>query len=116
MTSLIDVIFLLLLFFMLSSTFSKYSEVELSNGAGESASSDKSVLFLQLGATTVRLNANETTLAGLNDEPHLQNLDPLNPRILLVSMHDDVSAQRLTDFLVAMRAVKGVEPTLLGRP
>ena len=116
MTSLIDVIFLLLLFFMLSSTFSKYSEVELSNGTGEGSSSDKSILFLQLGATTLRLNANQTTLVGLKNEPRLQNLDPLNPHILLVSMQDDVSAQRLTDFLVAMRAVKGVEPTLLGRP
>ena len=29
MTSLIDVIFLLLLFFMLSSTFSRFAEVEL---------------------------------------------------------------------------------------
>ena len=32
MTSLIDVIFLLLLFFMLSSTFSKFSEIELTAG------------------------------------------------------------------------------------
>ena len=32
MTSLIDVIFLLLLFFMLSSTFSRFAEVEISAG------------------------------------------------------------------------------------
>ena len=40
MTSLIDVIFLLLLFFMLTSTFSKFSEVEL---AAE-GTSDEAVL------------------------------------------------------------------------
>ena len=37
MTSLIDVIFLLLLFFMLTSTFSKFAEIELAaatSGAG----------------------------------------------------------------------------------
>jgi biopolymer transport protein ExbD len=34
MTSLIDVIFLLLLFFMLSSTFSRFGEVELTAAAG----------------------------------------------------------------------------------
>src|SRR5690606_37876251 len=39
LTSLIDVIFLLLLFFMLSSTFSRFSEIELQGGrAGASAS------------------------------------------------------------------------------
>ncbi len=37
MTSLIDVIFLLRLFFMLSSTFSRFAEVELT-AAGASAS------------------------------------------------------------------------------
>ncbi|WP_367714863.1 biopolymer transporter ExbD [Nitratireductor sp. GISD-1A_MAKvit] len=34
LTSLIDVIFLLLLFFMLSSTFTRFASVEISGGAG----------------------------------------------------------------------------------
>ena len=63
MTSLIDVIFLLLLFFMLSSTFSKFSEVELSGTAGAGGqASDRPPLFLQLGVETLRLNAAESEL------------------------------------------------------
>ena len=115
MTSLIDVIFLLLLFFMLSSTFSKFSEVELASGAGGGTPTDKPPLFLQLGAETLRLNATETTLSTLTNASPFQGLDPSAPHVLLVSMQEDVTAQRLTDLLVALRAVKGVEPTILGR-
>ncbi|WP_319529806.1 biopolymer transporter ExbD [uncultured Cohaesibacter sp.] len=44
LTSLIDVIFLLLLFFMLSSTFSKYSQLDLgvSQVSGAAVVSDQS--------------------------------------------------------------------------
>ena len=49
MTSLIDVIFLLLLFFMLSSTFSRFAEVEISAAAGGAAApSDTPPAFLRL--------------------------------------------------------------------
>lgn len=115
MTSLIDVIFLLLLFFMLSSTFSKFSEVELASGAGGGTPSDNPPLFLQLGPETLRLNATETTISNLTNAPYFQDLDPSAPRTLLVSMQKDVTAQRLTDLLVALRTLKGVEPTILGR-
>ena len=61
MTSLIDVIFLLLLFFMLTSTFSKFSEVPLAAaGSGAVAqASDAKPVFLQLGPDTLRLNGDE---------------------------------------------------------
>ena len=66
MTSLIDVIFLLLLFFMLSSTFSKFAEVELTaGGAGAATSSTARPLFLQLGPETARLNSAELALEAL---------------------------------------------------
>ncbi len=46
MTSLIDVIFLLLLFFMLSSTFTRYASVDLSGGASAQAVNDSAPQLL----------------------------------------------------------------------
>ena len=45
-----------------------------------------------------------------------QELNPDAPRVLLISMQDEVSAQRLTDLLVVLRGVQGIDPTVLGRP
>lgn len=66
MTSLIDVIFLLLLFFMLTSTFSKFLEVELStSGAGTVAQNDSPPMFLQLTPQDLRLNGTVVAMAAL---------------------------------------------------
>ena len=56
MTSLIDVIFLLLLFFMLTSTFTRFSEVELTAaGSGTPPQAPtEAPLFLRLGAETAQ--------------------------------------------------------------
>jgi biopolymer transport protein ExbD len=112
MTSLIDVIFLLLLFFMLSSTFSRFSEVELSAASGGAAPrADIKPLFLQLGAEDLTLNGDPLDLAGL-----VAALPPEadSPVPLLISLRGGVTAQRLTDLLVALRGAPGVAPTVLG--
>lgn len=50
LTSLIDIIFLLLLFFMLSSTFTRFAEVEVSGGrAGAAASSEGPDVLIRIG-------------------------------------------------------------------
>ena len=114
MTSLIDVIFLLLLFFMLSSTFSKFSEVELSAATrGAVEPSDIPPLFLQLRADDVRLNGDAMPLAGLaaalTGRPEGEV-----PQPLLISMRGGITSQRLTDLLVVLRGVPGIVPTVLG--
>jgi len=106
LTSLIDVIFLLLLFFMLSSTFSQFSEVPLvTAGAGQGAAPDTPQVFVQLRADAVRVNAREVTLDGLPGA-----LAPLieGDTRALVSPAADVSAQRLTDLLLALRGIAGL--------
>ena len=105
MTALIDVIFLLLLFFMLSSTFSRFAEVELAAaGTGTPlAASDKPALFLQLGPEWLTLNGTSQQLDTLTL--------PDGPNRLLVALKPGVSAQRLTDLLVALRRFGGVECT-----
>ncbi len=113
MTSLIDVIFLLLLFFMLSSTFSKFSEVELSAAAdGAVEARDIPPLFLQLRADDVRLNGDAMPLEGLSAALKGRPKGAA-PQSLLIAMRDGITSQRLTDLLVVLRSVPGIAPTVL---
>ncbi|WP_080456320.1 biopolymer transporter ExbD [Roseovarius sp. A-2] len=114
MTSLIDVIFLLLLFFMLSSTFSRFGEVELSTAsAGSAGSSDVERSFLQLGEETLRVNGQDVGLTGLPER--FADMSPEADRLqVIVSMADDVTAQRLTDLLVVLRGIDRLSISVLG--
>lgn len=107
LTSLIDVIFLLLLFFMLTSTFSTFGEIELSQAtSGPAATGTPSErLFVQLGAERLVLNGAPVTL----DELAVQ----LETGQVLVSLDDDTSAQRLVDLLVRLRGREGLSVTVL---
>ncbi|THH35150.1 biopolymer transporter ExbD [Aliishimia ponticola] len=112
MTSLIDVIFLLLLFFMLTSTFSNFAEVELAAaGSGAAQPSDAPPLFLQLGAEDLRLNGEAVALDALAGTPLAEVEDGT---VLLVSLGTEVTSQRLTDLLVALRAMPALRVTVLG--
>ncbi len=107
MTPLIDVIFLLLLFFMLSSTFSRFGEIELTQatagGSGTSAPADR--LFLQLGVDRLVLNGTQVTLDNL--------LAQVETGQVLISLDADTSAQRLVDVLVPLRGRDGLTVTVL---
>ena len=108
MTPLIDVIFLLLLFFMLTSTFSRFGEVELSGAVRAASSAQTAPLFLSLTDTTLRLNGDPVALDGL--EAALSARDSAR---LLVSLSDDVLSQRLVDVLAVLRGVDDLEVTVL---
>lgn len=112
LTSLIDVIFLLLLFFMLSSTFSKFGEIELTGAGSAGRVPDRPVLFLRVGAEALMLNGQPTGAEALPGA--LAALAAGEERIVLVSLAGDVSAQRLVDVLALLRAVPGLHPTVLG--
>ncbi|WP_076531053.1 biopolymer transporter ExbD [Roseovarius nanhaiticus] len=118
MTSLIDVIFLLLLFFMLSSTFSKFSEIELTaGGSAPGGAAETPPLFLRLGQDDLSLNGQTTSLGAL--QTALGQSGPASvaddrPRTVLVSLGQDVTAQRLTDLLGALRGTEGISPLILG--
>ena len=103
MTSLIDVIFLLLLFFMLSSTFSKFSEVELASSGAQGAGSGagERALFLQVTPDALRLNTAELDIKVLSER--LSQLEEGDSKLLL-SLSGEVSSQRLADVLVVLRA------------
>ncbi|MEM6758320.1 MAG: biopolymer transporter ExbD [Pseudomonadota bacterium] len=107
MTSLVDVIFLLLLFFMLTSTFSKFAEVTLSADTAGGTASGQAPIFLQLFQDRLTVNGQPRTLAALD-------LDPQTGQTLLVSLQTGVTAQRLTDVLVALRQYPDLTVSVLG--
>ncbi|MEM6309831.1 MAG: biopolymer transporter ExbD [Pseudomonadota bacterium] len=112
MTSLIDVIFLLLLFFMLSSTFSKFAEVELTAGSSGATitATDAKPLFLRLLAQEVSMNGVVVPIETLR-----RRLEPeARPALILISVTENTTAQTLTDVLTTLRDVPDVSLVVLG--
>lgn len=111
MTSLIDVIFLLLLFFMLSSTFTRFAEIPLSTAAAGTGAATAPPLFLQLDMADLRLNGATIDLSHLIDQADqfLRQGD----RQVLVSVAQDVTSQRLVDVLVVLAARPQLAVTVL---
>ncbi|WP_366140754.1 biopolymer transporter ExbD [uncultured Ruegeria sp.] len=107
MTPLIDVIFLLLLFFMLSSTFSRFSEIELSSAAtGRKADVEPPErLFVQFGPARVVLNGQPLSLEEL--------VDQVQAGQVLVSLDPETTAQRLVDLLAPLRGREGLTVRVL---
>jgi biopolymer transport protein ExbD len=97
MTPLIDVVFLLLLFFMLTSTFSTFGELELNQAViGRSEQETPSNrAFVQLGEERLTLNGASVTLDTL--------AKGVESGLILVSLDEDTTAQRVVDLLVRLR-------------
>lgn len=112
MTSLIDVIFLLLLFFMLSSTFTRFAEVDLASAGEGAGTATERPVFLSLAAESLRLNGTEAFIEDLSEALAAQR-DGDNPLPVLIALQPEVSAQRLTDLLVALRALPDLKITVL---
>ena len=108
MTPLIDVIFLLLLFFMLTSTFSTFGEIELGQATAGTAAPQTQPdqrVFVQLGASRLVLNGASVTLEEL--------AALVETGQVLVSLDADTSAQRVVDLLVHLRGRKGLAVMVL---
>lgn len=110
MTSLIDVIFLLLLFFMLSSTFARQGELalDLAMGGAESAP-EAPPAFVQLRADGLRLDAVATTQQELRTE-----LAARDAGLVLLSLGEGVSAQSFADVLHLLQGLPGWRLAVLG--
>ncbi|MGR3621075.1 ExbD/TolR family protein [Pseudophaeobacter sp.] len=113
MTSLIDVIFLLLLFFMLTSTFSKYGEVELMAAGRANDSVERQRLFVSLGAEDLLLNGQPVDLERIADLVRSQPQDGVG-HLVLISPDAVASAQRLVDLLAELRQVENLQTVVLG--
>ena len=113
LTSLIDIIFLLLLFLMLTSTFSKFSEIDLSVAAtaAESNVSEK-ILFLRISAFRIDLNSDEVQINSLSKS--IKSFTKNSKASLVVSMDQDVTSQRLVDILGIVANIEGLSVNLIG--
>lgn len=107
MTPLVDVIFLLLLFFMLTSTFSKFAEVTLSAASGGGTAGEQRPIFLQVYEDRLTVNGQTRPLDALE-------LAPEEGQALLVALQAGVTAQRLTDVLVELRNYPELTVSVLG--
>ncbi len=112
MTSLIDVIFLLLLFFMLSSTFSKFGEIEL-NAAGQGGVGkvEMQPYFLSMRAGGLMMNGVPVTLGDL---PETVAVDQeATERLVLISLSERTTSQELVDVLTVLHGIAGVRTMVL---
>ena len=109
LTSLIDVIFLLLLFFMLTTTFTRTGDLAFSVG-GSGAISPDAPVFLRVDVATVSINGAPTPL-----EDAAAAVAALSPSpIVLISSQPGITAQRLADVLAALRGLSGARLHVLG--
>ena len=103
LTPLIDVIFLLLLFFMLSSTFTRFAELPLQNATTGSEPVETSPLFLRIEPEGLTLNGSALTLDALPTALSDQRQGD-EGTVVLVSATGDVTSQRLVDVLAVLRS------------
>jgi len=113
MTSLIDVIFLLLLFFMLTSTFSKYGEVELMAAGKAGVLEERQKLFVTLGTDLVTLNGQPVDLDRIADLVRSQPQDGRG-HVVLISPNEETTSQRLVDLLAVLPQVEKLQTVVLG--
>jgi biopolymer transport protein ExbD len=113
MTSLIDVIFLLLLFVMLSSTFSKFGEIELKLGAGSGAATatKERLVLARLTHDGLSINGQETEISGARDR--ITALQTGAPMHLVLSVTEKATAQTLADTLLMLRGLKSTKLTVV---
>jgi len=104
LTPLIDIIFLLLLFFMLSSTFTRFAELPLMNAGAGAANDGPPPVFLRLGVDTLHLNGDGLSLDAL--PAALAAFAPegdADTVTLLVTLDAEVTSQDLIDLLVLLQ-------------
>lgn len=112
-TSLIDVIFLLLLFFMLASTFSKFSEIELASLPGGAPAEDSTEETQRLRIEASRLVFNGENLP-IGEIVRRLSLAPATPRMLAVTADNEATTQQLTDVLMKLGTVPGLTIQVMG--
>lgn len=113
-TSLIDVIFLLLLFFMLSSTFSRFSEIDISVAERQGGASTRSAESAQLVIEVVGVSLGDEQIVDEALLARLRALAAAGTTTLTVVPEDAVVTQRLIDVLTLMSKVPGLEINLIG--
>ena len=109
MTSLIDVIFLLLLFFMLTSTFSKFGEIEFATAAAGASDQDLPIRFVKLELDRLLVDGTEVALADVASQ-----FDGKTKQLALISLDQKATSQQLIDLLSALKQVAQLNTQVIG--
>ncbi len=109
MTSLIDVIFLLLLFFMLTSTFSKFGEIEFSTASAGGSDQDVPIRFVKLEQDRLLVDGTVTTLDSVTEL-----FDGASEQMALISLGQNATSQQLIDLLTALKGVAHLRTQVIG--
>ncbi len=109
MTSLIDVIFLLLLFFMLTSTFSKYGEIEFATAAAGGAETDQVIRFVKLEADRILVDGIPATF-----EDVAARMEGGKPQTALISLGQNATSQQLIDLLSVLKGIDHLRAQVIG--
>ncbi|MCB1477245.1 MAG: biopolymer transporter ExbD [Rhodobiaceae bacterium] len=112
LTPLIDIIFLLLLFFMLSSTFTRFAQIELTAGKSGAASTRQQPDIL------IRLDEQGVSINGrLVDEGEagstIATLHAAGGKTVAVLVRGEVNAQRLVTLIEDIRRVGNLDVTIV---
>ncbi|AEG31063.1 biopolymer transporter ExbD [Thiomicrospira cyclica] len=113
LTSLIDVIFLLLLFFMLTTSFNREAAIAFNMaGIADTHSLEtvslQTTLLVQVSGDILRLEQDIITIEAL-----LAMLQQTEQGIVLLSFDDSVNAQTLVELMARIGQVKGWQPRLV---
>ncbi len=107
LTPLIDVVFILLVFFMLASSFSQWRVVDLTVGGNGGEADDRQVERVLLDADGPVWGGEVRTPEALVDA-----LERRRPDAIQVRVADGVALQRAVDLVEALRAVDGAAVSL----
>lgn len=107
LTSLIDVIFLLLLFFMLSSTFTRFSEVEISGGRAGTASAEQPDILMRIESEQWVVNGQRFTEDEAIEEMKRLKENGANVAALLV--RGDIASQTMVSAVERVRRETGLQ-------
>ncbi len=106
LTSLIDVIFLLLLFFMLSSTFTRFAEVEIAGGEAVGGATGQPDILLRLadeGLTVNGIAVDETALVA-----ELKRLEERGAESAVLLVRGEATSQDLVTTVETVRRDTGL--------
>lgn len=110
LTSLIDVIFLLLLFFMLSTTFTRFGDLPLVAAAGGAMAPDgPPPAFLRVLPDRLVLDTVEVVPEALGPA-----LAARGVRLLILAPAEGVTAQRLVEVLAPLRGLPDLSVRVIG--
>lgn len=111
LTSLIDIIFLLLLFFMLSSTFSKYAEVQVASAVpNNKTDEERPKFFVSITNDEWRVNGKSVPLNAVID--FFMQHKSKDQSTVILKLEKGITAQKMVEAIKTLRQAN-MQPILV---